>query len=121
MELEELRRLVDQVRQRKMEPDAVEVKAAHVDTPKVYDSLSAFGNRPGAGVLLLGLDEKQGFRVVGVGNAQKVQSEIANWARDQMEPPRERSISFGSRGDPCCSRKCLPLKMIPASRLVVRT
>ena len=33
----------------------------------------------------------------------------------------ERSISFGSRGDPCCSRKCLPLKMIPASRLVVRT
>src|SRR5208337_2173219 len=26
---------------------------------------------------------------------------------------RERSISFGSRGDPCCSRKCLPLKMIP--------
>ncbi len=34
---------------------------------------------------------------------------------------RERSISFGSRGDPCCSRKCLPLKMIPASRLVIRT
>ena len=33
----------------------------------------------------------------------------------------ERSISFGSRGDPCCSRKCLPLKMVPASRLVVRT
>ena len=87
MELEELRRLVDQVRQRKMEPDAVEVKAARVDTPKVYDSLSAFGNRPGGGVLLLGLDERQGFRVVGVGNAQKVQSEIANWARDQMEPP----------------------------------
>ena len=33
----------------------------------------------------------------------------------------ERSISFGSRRDPCCSRKCLPLKMDPASRLVVRT
>ena len=71
MELEELRRLVDQVRQRKMEPDAVEVKAAHVDTPKVYDSLSAFGNRPGGGVLLLGLDERQGFNVVGVGNTQR--------------------------------------------------
>ena len=38
-----------------------------------------------------------------------------------LKPMRERSISFGSRGDPCCSRKCLPLKMIPASRLVVRT
>ncbi len=87
MEREELRRLVDQVRQRKMEPDAVEVKAAHVDTPKVYDSLAAFGNRPGGGVLLLGLDERQGFNVVGVGNTQKVQSDIANCARDQMEPP----------------------------------
>src|SRR5437763_7009058 len=34
---------------------------------------------------------------------------------------RERSVSFGSRGDPYCRRKCLPLKMVPASRLVVRT
>ena len=34
---------------------------------------------------------------------------------------RERSISFGSRGAPCCSRKCLSFKMVPASRLVVRT
>ena len=50
MELEELRRLVDQVCQRKMEPDAIEVKAAHVDTPKVYDSLSAFWQPPGGGV-----------------------------------------------------------------------
>jgi hypothetical protein len=33
--------------------------------------------------------------------------------------PRERSISFGSRVDPCCRRKCLLLKMFPASRLVV--
>jgi Putative transposase of IS4/5 family (DUF4096) len=33
----------------------------------------------------------------------------------------ERSISFGSRGVPCCSRKCLSFKMVPASRLVVRT
>ena len=40
---------------------------------------------------------------------------------EPIEGARERSISFGSRGDPCCSRKCLPLKMIPASRLVVRT
>jgi hypothetical protein len=40
---------------------------------------------------------------------------IGEWAA------RERSISFGSRGDPCCSRKCLLLKMVPASRLVIRT
>jgi DDE_Tnp_1-associated len=34
---------------------------------------------------------------------------------------RERSIPFGSRGDPCCGRKGLPFEMLPASRLVVRT
>ena len=32
---------------------------------------------------------------------------------------RERSILFGSRCDLCCSRKCLLLKMIPTSCLVV--
>ena len=31
----------------------------------------------------------------------------------------ERSILFGSRCDLCCSRKCLLLKMIPTSCLVV--
>jgi hypothetical protein len=34
---------------------------------------------------------------------------------------RERSISVGSRGDPCGRRKCLLLKMVPASCLVVGT
>jgi hypothetical protein len=53
MQLEELRRLVAEVRQRRMEPDAVEVKAAHhpTETPKVIDSLSAFANRAGVGVI----------------------------------------------------------------------
>ena len=39
----------------------------------------------------------------------------------QSQTDRERSISFGSCSDPCCSRKCLPLKIVPAPRLVVRT
>ncbi len=55
-----------------MEPDAVEVKAAHHprETPKVTDSLSALANRPGGGIILFGLEEKQGFKVVGVGNPE---------------------------------------------------
>jgi site-specific recombinase XerD len=47
------------------------------------------------------------------------------WVVDDVVSPkkqrRERSIFIGSRGDLCCSRKCLSLKLIPASRLVVRT
>jgi ATP-dependent DNA helicase RecG len=71
-----------------MEPDAVEVKAANhpKETPKVTDSLSAFANRPGGGVILFGLDDKQ-FKVVGVGNPRKAQDDVTNWARDVMEPP----------------------------------
>ena len=87
MELEELRRLVDQVRQRKMEPDAVEVRWLTSTHPRSTTRSPPSATAPGGGVLLLGLDEKQGFRVIGVGKVQKVQSEIANWARDQMEPP----------------------------------
>jgi ATP-dependent DNA helicase RecG len=90
MQLDELRRLVSQVQQRRMEPDAIEVKRAnHPDAipRKIYDSLSAFGNRPGGGVILFGLDESQGFKVVGVGNLQQAQTDVSNLARSEMEPP----------------------------------
>jgi ATP-dependent DNA helicase RecG len=76
MQTDELRRLITEVQQRRMEPDAVEVKAANHprETPKVTDSLSAFANRPGGGVILFGLDDKQ-FNVVGVGNPRKAQDD----------------------------------------------
>ncbi len=88
MQPEELRRLVTEVQQRRMEPDAIEVKAANHprETPKVTESLSAFANRPGGGVILFGLDDKL-FKVVGVGNPRKAQDDVTNWARDVMEPP----------------------------------
>jgi len=52
---------------------------------------------------------------------RRVRAVVEEEIRITLQRLGERSISFGSRGDPCCSRKCLPLKMIPASRLVVRT
>lgn len=85
----ELNKLVSEIQSKGMELDAVEVKtASHPNkTPKLYDSLSALANRPGGGIILLGLDERQGFKVVGVGNPQQVQEDVSSWARDQMEPP----------------------------------
>jgi hypothetical protein len=52
--------------------------------------------------------------------ADKALVSALHLAQAELSQQRERSISFGSCGDPCCSRKCLPLKMIPPSRLVVR-
>ena len=84
---DELHKLVAEVQHRRMEPDAIEVKAARGGTPKLFDSLSAFANRPGGGIILLGVNEKEDFRIVGIGSAQRIQEDVANWARDAMEPP----------------------------------
>ena len=68
------------------------------------------------GIHTVSVDEKTGIqaleRVAAAKPMRPGQVELAEW---------ERSIPFGSRGDPCCSRKCLLLKMVPASRLAVRT
>lgn len=87
MEREALRQLVAEVQARRMEADAVEVKSAHGGTPKLFDSLSAFANRAGGGVIVLGLDENQAFRVVGVGDPQRVQEDVSSWVRSELEPP----------------------------------
>ena len=86
-------------------------------------------NRDALAALIAGPPPKP-FEVVGVGTVALLAAILVVlqthvlFERDKdgkIHIKRERSISFGSRGDPCCSRKCLPLKMIPASRLVVRT
>ena len=87
MTLEELRQLVADVQRRRSELDNVEVKAARGGTPKrLYESLSAFANRTGGGVLLFGLDEEKDFSIVGVGNAQRLQEELTHLASAEMEP-----------------------------------
>lgn len=87
MEREALRQLVAEIQARRMEADAVEVKSAHGGTPRLHASLSAFANRAGGGVILLGLDESQAFKVVGVGDPQRVQEDVSSWVRSDLEPP----------------------------------
>lgn len=81
------------LRRRHGELVGVEAKAAHSGTPAdLYKPLSALANRPGGGVLLFGLDEDAGFKVVGVGNPRKLQEDISGLAA-QMEPPLRPSFS----------------------------
>ena len=87
MSREELRQLVAEVQRRQCELDNVEVKAARGGTPKrLFETLSAFANRPGGGVLLFGLDETRNFSLVGVGNAHRLQEELTHVAAAEMEP-----------------------------------
>jgi ATP-dependent DNA helicase RecG len=67
--------------------DNVEVKTAKGGTPKrLYESLSAFANRTGGGVVVFGLNEGRGFEIVGVGDLKRLQEEVTGVASDQMEP-----------------------------------
>ena len=83
----ELLELIEEVQHLHSELDDVEVKTAQGGTPqRLFEVFSAFANRPGGGLLLLGLDERRSFQVVGVGDAHRLQEEISHLAAD-MEPP----------------------------------
>jgi ATP-dependent DNA helicase RecG len=85
---DDLQQLVAEVQRRQSELNNVEVKAARGGTPqRLYESLSAFANRTGGGVLLFGLNEKGRFEVVGVGDPQRLQEEVSHLACGEMEPP----------------------------------
>src|SRR5947209_1572541 len=87
MTREELLDLVAAVREHPSELSNLEVKAAKGGTPKrLFEAMSAFANRPGGGVILLGLDENNNFDVCGVGDAQRAQEEISHVANGDMEP-----------------------------------
>jgi ATP-dependent DNA helicase RecG len=93
MDLESIQSLISELRRRRGELEGVEAKAAHTGTPAdLFKPLSAFANRSGGGVLLFGLDEDAGFRVLGVGNSRKLQEDLSGLAA-QMEPPLRPSFS----------------------------
>lgn len=87
MTREELLALIAEVQDPQSELTDVEVKAARGGTPqRLYEPLSAFANRTGGGVVLCGLDEREGFAIVGVGDPHRLQENVSNLASDQMEP-----------------------------------
>jgi ATP-dependent DNA helicase RecG len=65
----------------------VEAKRAEHELPKrLWETLSAFANTRGGGVLVLGLDQTARFSVVGVKNPGKVMQDLASLC-GEMEPP----------------------------------
>jgi len=84
---EELLELIRSVERFQSELGDIEVKAAQRGTPqRLFESLSAFANRTGGGVILLGLDENRAFEVVGVGDAHRITAEVSHLSAENMEP-----------------------------------
>jgi ATP-dependent DNA helicase RecG len=74
------------------ELDDLEVKTARGGTPgHLFEDISAFANSAG-GVLLFGLDERRGFEVVGVSDAQQLQADLASNAA-QLSPQPGLAVS----------------------------
>ena len=83
---EELHEIIDLLRRRGTDIEFVEAKSAKTALPKhLWQTLSAFANQRGGGIIMLGLDENQGFAAVGVDDPGKVQADLASLC-DQMEP-----------------------------------
>jgi ATP-dependent DNA helicase RecG len=86
MNAEELGEIVENLRVLGSDVADVEVKKAQGGFPKgLRESLSAFSNTYG-GVVILGLDEADGFAATGLANAAKMASDLAGMSSDEMEP-----------------------------------
>jgi len=79
-------RLLETIRTGQFEGAALEVKTARRELPKrLYETLSAFANHTDGGTIVLGLDERRGFRVDGVADAQLLLRQLSDMAA-LMEP-----------------------------------
>lgn len=115
MLVDELLELVSEVCKWKAETQTIEVKAAHEGCPrKLYDTLSSFSNQDSGGAILFGVDEKAGFKPVGVYDLQDLQKQVTEQC-NQMEPPVRAVFTVAEyEGKTVC------LAEIPAVDLVER-
>ncbi len=82
----ELVQLVKRITDQKCEKQYLEIKKASDGTPtKLYGTLSSFANQPFGGIIIFGIDENDGYKVVGVYDAQELQKKVMEQSL-QMEP-----------------------------------
>jgi len=65
----------------------VEVKLASGGIPSLAETLSAFGNMPSGGTVILGVEESAGFAITGVADIASLEAGIAAQARTAVSPP----------------------------------
>lgn len=85
--MEEIQSLITELRARGSDRNEVEVKRAEAGTPRLAETLCAFGNMPSGGLIILGLDEAAGFSATGLTSLGAVEAAIAAQARNAVSPP----------------------------------
>ena len=93
----ELLDLIDKIVKSRAEYQNVELKAAKQGCPeKFYDTLSSFSNRDDGGVIIFGIDEKNGYDQCGVYDLQDIQQKITEQC-DSMYPKVRPLFSYAER------------------------
>ncbi|ACV62326.1 putative transcriptional regulator [Desulfofarcimen acetoxidans DSM 771] len=92
---EELMELIEELKLGKVETQKVECKEARVDIPRsLVESLSAFSNATGGGIVLLGVGDAPTFPILGVNNIDRLQSAVTNMCAQELEPPIRPQFSL---------------------------
>lgn len=93
MDVHELALLLADLRAEGSDTAEIEVKRASGGFPEnVASTLSAFGNTPGGGLIVFGLDEANSFDPVGVWDTAACKQAVAASARNSVEPPLAISV-----------------------------
>lgn len=94
MTTDELVGVIEELQRARTDTLHVEAKRAEHELPRrLWETVSAFANTHGGGVLVLGLDQASGFAAVGVGNPGKVMQDLASLC-GEMEPPIRAAIDL---------------------------
>lgn len=89
---EAVRELLAELRLHGKDFEDVEVKLGAGGVPDLGRTLSAFGNMPNGGTIVVGLDENDGFAPVGVHDPGLIEQGIAATARQAVVPPVQASF-----------------------------
>ena len=94
-DIQKLKRALALLRFEGSDNQQYEAKAAAGGFPEtVASTICAFANTPGGGVLILGVDESDDFKIVGVYNSKACQQTLANHAKNGFNVAIELSITL---------------------------
>ena len=111
---DELSALIRRVQAQRCEEQTLELKAAHGGCPRLYETLSSFSNQNDGGIILLGIDEADGYKLCGVYDPQDIQHKISEQCK-QMSPEVRPVLTSC-----CCDGKSLLAVEIPPAEMVQR-
>ncbi|MGM9858396.1 MAG: ATP-binding protein [Bacilli bacterium] len=99
MQVEELLKLINNIKSIKTELNNLEIKSAFKGCPeKLYDTLSSFSNQDNGGTIVFGIDEKKDYFVCGVYDVNDLIKKISEQCK-QMEPPVRALFTVANYND----------------------